>query len=239
MSPGDSTIPEETYIHSDNLRDNQPAAPGLPLAKNPKIAVFGGSFDPVHSGHIGIAAQVVKLDLADEVLFVPAHSPPHKPERSLTASEHRMQMLKIALQDYEQFSITDIELKKSDSPSYTIDTLDTLNRAFPDCEILFLMGMDSLRELHSWHRASELVHHFRFLVFSRPGYLKPGFGELTAHFGPTNAQKLLKSIIPISTDFTISSTNLREKIGNSGETSGKIPPEVQHYITEHKLYTDE
>ena len=210
---------------------------GLTPSEPTRLAVFGGSFDPVHNGHLLIAQAVVDTGAAGEVLFVPAGIPPHKEPCGLTPPEHRHAMLRVALAPYEAFSLSDIETRKTDGPSYTIDTLATLSRAFPGPHLLFLMGMDSLAQLHTWYRATELVHRFEFLVYPRPDVTQPSFATLAGRFGQRDAWKLLDSIIPAPL-VAIAATAIRTR-SRAGESIAElVPAPVAEYIRDHNLYGD-
>lgn len=217
----------------DDARDQ---GPELPLAKAPRLAVFGGSFDPVHNGHLGLAKAVVDAGLADEVLFVPARRPPHKQGRALTEGHHRMEMLRLAIENNSAFSVSDIELERSEGLSFTFDTLSVLRQVFPEHALFFLLGMDSLRDLHGWHRAGELVQHFEFLVYPRPGVGCPSLAELTDRFGTRMGRKLLAAVKPDLPQFPWSATEVREACAQNRDLSPFCPAPVSRYIQMHGLY---
>ena len=211
-------------------------SPDLPLAKTPRLAVFGGSFDPIHTGHLELAQAVVDAGSADEVLFVPARKPPHKHARELTDGNHRLAMVRLATEPHPAFSVSDIELERNEGFSYTFDTLSALRLVFPDHELFFLMGMDSLRDLHLWHRAGELVQHFGFIVYPRPGCACPSQAELSDRFGARNARKLLAAVKADLPLFAASSTAVRGACAR-GQGPGPFCPEpVCRYIEAHGLY---
>jgi nicotinate-nucleotide adenylyltransferase len=209
---------------------------GLPLSRTPILAIFGGSFDPVHNGHVSLAAQVVEKRHADEILFVPARRPPHKQERELAAPEHRLEMLRLAIEPYPQFSYSDIEIQRTEGYSYTIDTLAVLTRFFPDHKLRFLMGTDSLRDLHLWHRATELVQHFDFLVYPRPGAPTPSFAELSGRFGSRNARKLRAAVMDDVELRDVSASEIRQRRRADRPIDGLCPDSVAGYIHAHDLY---
>lgn len=212
--------------------------PQPPQPRSYRLAVFGGSFDPVHQGHLNLAAQVVSQALADEVMFVPALFPPHKPERLSAAAADRLAMLQLALEGQAPFSCSDIELQRGGTASYTIDTMSVLSKVYPDCELYFLLGMDSLESLHTWHRAGELVQRFNFIVYPRPGVVVPSLRALDEHFGPRSARKLTAAIVtgedlPL---WDISSSQLRQLCAASADTAGLLPDRVREYIDARALY---
>ncbi len=209
--------------------------PGAPL-QTPTLAVFGGSFDPVHYGHLKLARAIIDRRLADEVLFVPAGHPPHKSEGALTPAEDRMEMLRLALAGETGFGTSDIELNRAEGFTYTIDTLTILAQVFPDHDLVFLLGMDSLRDLHKWYRAPELVAHHRLMVYPRPGVRPPAYVELTQRFGVRNAHKLFDSILEDFPLFDLSSSRIREALAAKRRIEGLCPEAVERYIYSHSLY---
>lgn len=203
--------------------------------KRRRIAVFGGSFNPIHNGHLLLAGDLIRQDLADEVLFVPARTPPHKAAVSLVSAEHRMAMVELAVGPYPEFGVSDIELSSDRKTGYTIDTLDALSRAFVDADFYFIIGMDSLQELPTWYHAAELVSRYHFIIYPRPGVLVPAHADLANRLGPRNASKLINSIVD-SPSVAISATGVRETVPSGKLLAGLVPPDVEHYIREHKLY---
>ena len=204
-------------------------------SRTPRLAVFGGSFDPPHNAHMFLAGDLVRRALADEVLFVPARRPPHKAGRILAPSEHRLNMLKSIIDPYEEFSVSDIELVHEET-SYTFDTLNILSRAYPDYSLVFLMGLDSLAELHDWYKASELVNRFDFIIYPRPGIDPPPYSLMAKHFGNRNARKLIDAVID-SDSLPIAATDIRRFAAEGKNLSGLVPESVLKYINEHKLYS--
>ncbi len=217
------------------IRDSQALNEGVAPSAKPRLAIFGGSFNPVHNGHLFLAGEMIRQNLADEVLFVPAARPPHKDEALLTSAEHRLAMLAQVLEPYPQFSLSDIELSREGRPSYTIETLDLLDRFYPDNQIIFLMGMDSLVDLHNWHRASELVGRFDFIVYPREGSTMPRFDTLATQFGVKNAKKLQEAVTSCRS-IPISATDVRQCLSAGKSPAGMIPESVLAYIQQHKLY---
>ncbi len=230
-----------THAPQNKLRPSPslPAPDMLPAKPvRSRVAVFGGSFNPVHNGHLSLAGHVLRLGLADEVLFVPAGIPPHKPHAGLAPGADRLAMLEEAVRPFPQFSVSDIELQKNDQPSYTITTLDMLRAAYPGREIVFLMGMDCLAELHTWHRAQELVAQFNFIVYPRPGVANPKTPELADCFGNRNANKLQASVLDAAM-LPVSSSEVRAFIADGKTLAGLVPEAVIRYIELHTLYRNE
>ncbi|MBO7622071.1 MAG: nicotinate-nucleotide adenylyltransferase, partial [Victivallales bacterium] len=211
----------------------------LPYARKQRIAVFGGSFDPIHNGHLLIAQKVLELDKADEILFVPALLPPHKMNRLVATPEQRLEMIKLALADQEKCSFTDVELQRAGAPSYTFDTMSILKQIYSDCELFLLIGMDSLVGLHSWYRATELVTRGKFIIYPRPGVERPPIYELEKEFGSKNAYKLTYSIMDNEelAQSDISSTTVRDAIAQHLSPEKYVPQAVAQYIHDNNIYS--
>ena len=136
-----------------------------------KIGILGGSFDPVHYGHLLLAQYALEELELHGVLFMPAKQPPHKEEDQLSSFEDRLAMLKIAFEGKAEFDITTVEQER-EGPSYTYDTLRLLRQEQPETEFVFLIGADSLMTLEKWYRAEDLLREFSFAVAPRPGRSK-------------------------------------------------------------------
>ncbi len=219
---------------------------GRPAAHNPGkvLGVYGGTFDPVHEGHLGLARHVRKRGLADTILFVPAARPPHKGRR-LTGFPHRVRMLEIALAKNRDMAVSTIEATRR-GPSYTVDTLAALKERYPDRDLLFLAGMDSLLELPLWYRYPRLLELADLVVAVRgetgPVDWHRAITALEGNFRVTDKDGLVwrserGGRILILDDFfsPYSSTRIRETLEN-GEPQG-VPGEVLAYIRAHGLYT--
>ncbi len=200
-----------------------------------KIAVFGGSFDPPHKGHVAIALAALSEGIADKVVFVPAEHPPHKAGHALTPYPLRRKMLEIAIAGLPNFEISDIEHERGGALSYTIDTLEELSRRSPGDSFVLLMGSDSLRQLHTWRRASEIVSGYGVVCYPREGEL-PSLEELKSHWPEEAARRLLSSLIPGAHHFKISSTMLRSGMANSPKAARFIDRGVMEFIRERRLY---
>ncbi len=205
------------------------------LEANRTTAVFGGTFDPVHNGHLNIARQILAAGEADQVIFVPASIPPHKVGRARSSAEHRVAMLAIALADQPECQISDIELERP-GVSYTIETARAFAERFGD-NLRLVLGMDSLRDLHLWRQSRELVEEFRFIIYRRPGCTAPDLRDLGAQFGPAGAASLTQAIVA-GREENISSTAIRDRLAMGKSVKGLLPTAVLDYITEHRLYCE-
>ena len=200
-----------------------------------KTAFFGGTFDPVHAGHLALAREVLNQGRADRILFVPAPSPPHKEVRRISPFEHRLAMVRLALDGTAGFDCSDIERHRS-GKSYTFDTLGELSAAGIYGDVLLLIGSDSLRQLHLWYRARELVRNYGLIVYPRPD--EPvAESELREHWTARETAVLLKSLMVSAPEFPVSSTRIREMVKKDGvgSVSAFVPRPVADYITEYLL----
>ncbi|MCM8532332.1 MAG: nicotinate (nicotinamide) nucleotide adenylyltransferase [Lentisphaeraceae bacterium] len=209
--------------------------------RNPKqskrfTAIFGGTFDPVHNAHIALAKDVIAKDLADEVMFVPAAKPPHKLDKAITPAEHRLEMLRLVIEENPDFAVSDYEIINKKKTSYTVNTLRALQAVYPERRFKLIIGMDNFRELDSWYNFQEIINNYELIIFSRPGIIQPSYGQIFEKFGPKATPTLMESIISdISMD--VSSTNIRTIIeSGDDELSSLVPPEVKRYIEENGLY---
>lgn len=203
-----------------------------------KIAVFGGTFDPVHTGHTGPGRFLLDTGRAEKILYLPAWRPPHKGDRPVTEYVHRRAMLALALDP--DMGISDLEKERA-GKSYTIDTLKILTERDPADSFSWVVGADSLRNLHTWHRAEELVRTHSFLVLPRPGEPMPDREELRRHWPEDLAGRLLSFVVTGAPLFPGSSTEIRRAVSRGETESVKclLNPAVLDYIREHDLYRKE
>ncbi len=195
-----------------------------------RLGIFGGTFDPVHIGHLIVAEEArAHLDL-DRVLFVPARVSPLKPEGSLFSPAERLRMVELAIEDNPHFGVLRIELRR-EGPSYTVDTLDTIRRELlDDVQLFFIMGADALETLDSWYRPQDIVNMARIVAISRPG-------------AQVDLQALEKDLPGISeaTDIIdtlqigISSTDLRSRLERGLPIKYQVPASVEAFIHERWL----
>ena len=201
-----------------------------------RTAFFGGTFDPVHAGHLALAREVLDQGRADRILFVPASVPPHKEAGHITVFEHRFAMVRLAVADKPGFDCSDIEKHRS-GKSYTIDTLTELTDMRRYGEILLLIGADSLRQLHLWFRCHELVEKFGLIVYPRRNEPVTD-SELRLHWSEAECAKLKAALMSSAPEFPLSSTQIRKIIKKNGiqRASAFVSAPVAEYITSHKLY---
>ena len=200
-----------------------------------RVGVLGGTFDPVHYGHLVIAEEVyAALDLA-EMVFVPAGHPPHKPESLLAAAHHRLAMLELAVAGNPHFSISRVDLERP-GPSYTVETLRLLRQQWGEQTALyFLIGWDSLEDFLTWRDPAGILEHISYLVaVRRPGYTEEsGYRASLEARLPGMMQRLL--VVP-APQLEISSTDLRERVAEGRPIKYQLPERVEQYIEQYNLY---
>ncbi|MDD5134048.1 MAG: nicotinate (nicotinamide) nucleotide adenylyltransferase [Phycisphaerae bacterium] len=201
-----------------------------------KIILFGGTFDPVHNGHIAVSLAAVEKIGASKVILIPARRSPHKHQKPLAMDNDRMAMLKLAVAGNALFEISPIELNRGE-PSYTIDTVRQLKQKFGKaCEFYWLLGVDMLGDLPKWYKAEELLSECNFSVMNRGGFEKPDFSFMTGKLSPEAIDKLRKNQIQTPL-IDISSTEIRRRIVDGQDISEIVSAAVLSYIQKHKLYT--
>ncbi len=206
----------------------------VPMNTPEKIGVLGGSFDPVHFGHLKCAKALIEQGVVDQVLFMPTGNPPHKDFKKITAAKHRLKMLKLAIQDDPHFELSPYEINRKEK-SYTVDTLRHLKKENPEAQYFFILGADNLKTIHTWKNYRALIRENTVLLLRRMGspinrknsqkLTKYEFDKLTAHL--------------IITPFVkTSATLVRKLIKHHGKTPIKhIPEKVLSYIYEKNLYS--
>ena len=196
------------------------------------IGVMGGTFDPIHNGHILVAEEArARLNLA-EVLFIPAGLPWLKPNRTITPAEHRVEMVRLAVADKPYFKLSTMEVERS-GPTYTADTLVELREQIaPGDELFFIVGWDDLAQLPQWQKPSQLVKLCFIVAVSRPGYPSPDLKSLEGII-PGLSQRVLLMDKP---EVDISASEIRDRVSQGLPISHLVPEPVNRYIKQHKLY---
>ena len=188
-----------------------------------RLGLYGGSFDPVHRGHLEAAERAIRELRLDRLLWLPAGDPPHK-RRRLTSPAHRVRMLELALTGRPRMAVCEAELTRP-GPTYTVDTLRAFERLLPAAELHFLIGADSLLDLPAWREPGELLRH-RIVVVPRPGFdldsIPPALRRRVRLLsGPRNA---------------VASRDLRARLASGRDPGDLVPPAVAAYIRLHRLY---
>jgi nicotinate-nucleotide adenylyltransferase len=204
-----------------------------------RIAILGGTFDPIHNGHLAAAQSVAETFLVDEVHFVPAFSPPHKHSRGITSPFHRFAMVALATLSIDRFRTSTIEVDALER-RYTVETLESMKKAYPDCELMFIIGTDMYQEIETWKSFRRLFELAHLVIVNRPGF---PFREDVAPF-QILSEKQTVTLPPDTTVFylpfvkqPISSTEIRDDRKRGAEVSQRLPPLVWSYIERNKLYS--
>lgn len=186
-----------------------------------KIAFFGGTFDPVHNGHLCIAQVVTDTLKLDAFYFLPAYAPAHKSFQSITSDKHRMNMLKLAIQSYSKFHIEKAEIVSKGKLKYTIDTLVFLKAKYPDDEIYFVIGGDQAEAFATWRSPEQITEMVQVVSVMRSGF------QMSNHF---NIRVLPMEYVDIS------STEIRRAVRTQASIQAFVPHDIENYIKEHHLY---
>nr|WP_267873109.1 nicotinate-nucleotide adenylyltransferase [Nesterenkonia sedimenti] len=200
-----------------------PLTTTAPTGHRRRIGIMGGTFDPIHHGHLVAASEVAAEFSLDEVVFVPTGEPWQKAGRDVTEAEHRYLLTVIATASNPRFSVSRVDIDRG-GKTYTIDTLRDFHRMYPDADLFFITGADAMAQIMSWKNVSELWELAHFVSVTRPGYRSEDFG-LTENI----------SLMEIPA-MAISSTDLRAR-GRAGKPVWYLVPDgVVQYITKHRLY---
>lgn len=196
-----------------------------------KIGIMGGTFDPIHLGHLAAAEEArVKADL-DEVIFVPAGHPWMKEATRISPAEHRLEMVRLAIEDRPYFSVSSMEVDRP-GPTYTADTLSELAGQRPGDELYLIMGWGSLKELPKWYESQRILKLCKILAVPRPGVVRPDLKELDGIMPGMSRQVTL-----LNRPFMeISATDIRGRTSCCLTIGYLVPKAVEKYILEHKLY---
>lgn len=211
-----------------------------------KIGVLGGTFDPIHHGHLYIAQSAKHVFGLDQVLFVVSNYPPHKGPRSISDAYHRYAMAALALSESEELLVSGVELTRS-GLSYTIDTMTQLKKKDPSGQLCFIAGSDSLSEIHLWKDYDKLFSRHSLVFIQRPGAeialnrldLLPEYRGLISEVGADDSTELSpgRSFLLNLAPPPISSTEVRNTFRSGGVPGDDvIHPLVSHYIRKHRLY---
>lgn len=215
-----------------------------------RVAIYGGTFDPVHHGHLEVARRVQQLFELDEVLFVPACVPPHKRAAGVSSPFHRVAMLALAIQDEERFRISTIELDEPDRP-YAVDTVSRLLTRAGSDRLFFLIGADSWAELATWHEWERLLTMTDLIVVTRPGYeLHRDFADEIARVRDVRGRSPKEILAAIESEagprvyfadgagVDVSATEIRAaaRVNDAAALQQRMPRAVAKYIFRHGLY---
>lgn len=215
-----------------------------------RIGILGGTFNPIHYGHLRAAEEVRGKEKLERILFIPSCNPPLK-NKDLADARHRFEMTRLSIETNPLFEISDVECRAS-GKSYTVDTLITLKEMHPDTEFYFILGIDSFLDIPLWHQPKRIMELTNFIVVSRPGFDFSGLSSRIAV--PVNVlselsagtleryktsldcgtEMILLNVTPIN----ISSTTMRNLLRNGMSIKYLLPEAVESYIISHKLYQE-
>jgi nicotinate-nucleotide adenylyltransferase len=200
-----------------------------------KIALFGGTFDPIHLGHTAVAADSVKHIGAEKIIFIPAKRSPLKGFSPVASDDNRFRMIALAIAGNKSFELSDCELKKP-APSYTLETVRRFQADYgSETSIYWLVGADSIDDLAHWYKITELIDACNISVMCRAGCEPPDFIKFEPLWGRQRAEKLRRNVVQTPL-IDISSTQIRGRLAAGLDVTDMLHPAVADYIRTHGLY---
>lgn len=197
-----------------------------------RLGIMGGTFDPLHYGHL-VAAEMARTEFKlEKVIFIPTGSPPHKMGRPITSPEARFEMVKLATQDNSSFEVSRLEIDRV-GYSYTVDTLCDLHSLYPESEIYFITGSDAFREIFTWKDAESILELSHFIGASRPGFDTAEFLQELRDEHPEFYERMHLLEVPA---LAISSTDIRSRVRKGQSIRYLLPEPVRLYIEKERLY---
>ena len=235
--------------------ESQPSAPSTQQSGPLRLGLLGGSFNPVHDGHLAIARQTREALGLDQVLFIPTSQPPHKPNNSLAPAQDRYEMVHIAIASNPTFAISDVEIRRP-GKSYTIDTVRLLQQAYgAQTQLFFLIGLDAFLDFPSWRDPQTLLKLCTFVVLSRPGLSFRSLSTVALlppipypSLADLDADRISRIEAPIGTHgliclrlppSAVSASDIRARIRQGLPAANQLPPLVESYILHHHLYQED
>ncbi|WP_031513200.1 nicotinate-nucleotide adenylyltransferase [Desulfofalx alkaliphila] len=196
------------------------------------LAIMGGTFDPIHYGHLLVADQVRHNFNCDKVLFIPAARPPHKEGVPISSARHRLAITRLAVASNDAFMVSTLEIDRP-GPSYTVDTVKAVHQLYRPEKLYFITGADGVLEIMTWKDVNQLLSLCCFVAATRPGF---DIGNLKEKLKDLPEEKL-KNIIPLSVPaLDISSTDIRRRVRKGEPIKYLLPEPVEKYIKNHRLY---
>jgi len=208
-----------------------------------RVGIFGGTFDPVHNGHLRAAEEVRETFSLEKIYFVPVFIPPHKKDQQVTGVEDRLAMLRLATKGNNFFKLSEVEARRG-GISYSMDTINVMGKKFR--ELYYLIGADAFAEIHTWHRFTDLFDHTHFVVMVRPSHAR----ESGLRMFPSHVRKHIKALddrtfehvsgkrvhLQLVTQLDISATRIRFFTGEGKSIRYLVPSQVEKYIKGKELY---
>jgi nicotinate-nucleotide adenylyltransferase len=203
-----------------------------------RIALYGGSFNPIHHGHLIVARSVTEQLRVDRLVVLPSARPPHKSAGALLDADHRVAMVRLAIEGEPHFELSDYDLTRP-GPSYTIDTVAHFREEFGlDVSLYWMIGVDSLNDLTTWYRVRALVDACRIITALRPGWEEIDWEQLRTRLSEDQIADLKAGLLS-TPRVEISSTDIRRRVREGRSIRYLVPDRVREYIEEHKLYLPE
>lgn len=197
-----------------------------------RIGILGGSFDPIHNGHVTLGKAAIKEAGLDKLIIMPTHVSPFKIGRDYADDEHRLNMCRLAFEGTDRAEVSKYEMEHTEV-SYTYDTLKYLKEVYPDHTLYFITGTDSFLDIEYWHKGTQLLENFSFIVSERPGYRENELEERIRYY----KERYKTEIIRLNHDMPdISSTKIKARRVRDISIKDMVPASVERYINEHKLY---
>jgi len=200
-----------------------------------KIGIMGGTFDPIHIGHLILAERVRDSKELDQVIFIPTGVNPLKKDKNISSSVHRLEMLRLAIESNPYFSISTIEIERG-GLSYTIDTLRALRVKYKDDDLYFIIGSDIIFQLEKWKDFKELFKLCKFILVDRPGNEYKEIDEKIQEININYQLSFERITLPL---MDISSSDIRNRVKSKKSIKYLVPTNVEDYIKKHKLYLEE
>ena len=199
-----------------------------------RIGIYGGTFDPIHIGHLVLAEQCREQCHLDEVWFVPAAEPPHKRESVISPARARCDMIEFAISGHSQFRLSTLEVDRP-GPSFTVTTLEQLHAADPTRELFLLIGADSLRDLPQWRDPQRILELATIVAVNRGHQPMPDRSSVDDRLGPAVRSRLLFAEMPT---IDVSASNLRQRVAAGQSIRYLVPRAVEAYIHQHNLFAE-
>jgi nicotinate-nucleotide adenylyltransferase len=199
-----------------------------------RLGLFGGTFDPIHYGHLILAECCRQQRQLDRVYFLPTAVPPHKQDRALTPGPTRIEMIELAIAGHEAFTVSPYEVEQG-GVNYTVNTLTHFREQFPDAELFFLMGADMLDDLPNWRLAARVCELATPIVVRRCGTGEPRFECLSGAISPERVAQIRQHQVEMP-EIGLSGTDLRRRVAAGHSIRYQTPRAVEAYIAAHGLY---
>lgn len=217
------------------------------LMNKKRMGILGGTFNPIHKGHLKAAETVLEKFHLDKILFIPCYIPPHKKNSHIASPQHRFEMVRLALEGYSDFIPSRIEID-AEEKSYSIITLNKIKDSNPKARIFFILGIDAFLEIDTWKDTKELLENYSFIVISRPGFnLKDAKNTMGGKYRNrmTEVRTHIKKEVMKCYDFfllymdslDIASSDIRKRIKKGASIHGMVPKNVEKFIKENKIYS--